>query len=594
MDIAVIVTALAVVLMALQSLPLDQSIPGGTDTYSHLFRAWYATEYNLPQWNFFWWGGTTFLRYYSPLTYRISAVIGGLVGWLFAYKLLVDVFFVSLPVAFYFLSKDYLPDVKQRAVAVLVFSLSPIYLYAFFDGRYPTLMSLLFCMVYWIFLKKCLDEGSPHWLLLSSLALGLAIPLHLLISGYTVIVTVFWAFLHSARIKTVRTLALILLFALLFSAWFLIPVFIETGGFSDEGTSPSNLFEAKDVIGTGAFVLSMPFFWITQFSSFAFSPWIVFLGTMLLLAISFLTVMKPNRTVREFLLVLILMLAIAMVSWRRILLLAPIPLAVLSAYGMFLVKNPKFRAVLIVVVMLFVFGSFASLSRTHLEAAAPNLPYDGRVLFIPNEPHQSLFLSPMKGNENIEGWWTIGEVSAKRYAYFPLLFNFSSNGNEYYRILNAGWVNYVAVRDDRADELSYFKGSDRFRAINNSEGYAIFELSPKSTYLELDGNPVPCERITGRDSVSVDFNCSPGTLTIKESRHQFWNVSINGRVIAYRPSEYDFMEADIDESGDCRLEMSFSEPPYYAAFKALCIIPIVWFGFRRMRAKAGESERRLP
>jgi len=586
MDIAVIVTALAVVLMALQSLPLDQSMPGGTDTYSHLFRAWYATEYGLPQWNFLWWGGTTFLRYYSPLTYQISAVLGGLVGWLFAYKLLVDLFFVSLPVAFYFLSKDYLPDVKQRAVAVLVFSLSPIYLYALFDGRYPTLMSLLFCMVYWLFLKRYLDGGKPLQLFASSLMLGLALSAHILISGYAAMMIFLWAVLHSPKIRTVRALVMVSIFALFFSAWFIGPYFLETKSLSVGETSPSNLLVSNSVIDTTGFVLKMPFFWITQYSTSEFSSWIIFSAVMLTIVLSFLNAskLKSDRTVREFLPLLVLILVISVVSWRRVLLLAPIPLAVLSAHWIGSIKAENARKALFFLVVLIALAAFVSLRGGPIEATAPSLPQDGRVFFITDGSVHSVFLSPLNGNENIEGWFNIGEVSTKRYVYFSpgtpsyhvTLLNFTISPKEYYDALDAGWVNYIVVNANYTDVVRYFDGSGRFRIFGESAEFKIFELVPKSTYLELDGKPVEGERIKGRDSVAVNFACAPGTLTIKESWNELWNITVNGKAVSAGPNKYDFTEAHINESGDCTLEMKFSEPGYYAIFKLLWIVPFLW------------------
>src|SRR3989344_3399082 len=87
----------------LLAFPLDNGIPGGTDSSAHLFKVWYISNFGITSWNGFWYGGSPFLRYYPPLAYLIPPSISGIFGAIISYKLINNIFLVLMPIPFYFL-----------------------------------------------------------------------------------------------------------------------------------------------------------------------------------------------------------------------------------------------------------------------------------------------------------------------------------------------------------------------------------------------------------------------------------------------------------------------------------------------------------
>ncbi len=578
-----------IVLRILQSVPLDNNIlPGGTDTYSHLFRAWYMTEGG--NWNYYWWGGATFLRYYSPLSYIASGFFGQFIGWLLAYKILLNGVFILTPVAFYSLLREFNLKKETISLAVFIFSLSPIFLYTLFDGRYPSLFSIFFVLLYWKFLKRGIDSGKKIWILAGGVLLGIAIPMHLLVSGYAITITFVWAMIYSPKIRTALNLGLIFVLALLASSWFTIPLFIETGGFSSEGTSPQNLFGQSSVSNV-FFVLKMPFSWIYEFYSFPLAPVIISITTFFLLFLALSSVKNINKDTGAFLAILVMIGLLSIFTWRRILMLMPIPLSILSAYAVFSIRNDRLRLLLILSVIILTIISYFSLAQNTL--AIPNFEKfeNGRVMFMPFNNVYSLLIAPINGNEVIDGWWTIGEVSTKRYEYFPtsqisyaeLLSNMSADINMQHGLLRDGFVNYIFIDKQYPTILEHFNTSN-FTVRKYDEKFYLAEPKEKFSYLEINKMPVNDINISKtKDRIIANFACKKGELEIKESWHEFWMAELNGKQVFLQPSKYDFMEASIDAEGGCTLVMEFKEPGYYIIFRLLWLVPLILLAFYRKK-----------
>ena len=87
----------------ISSFPLDNSrLPGGVDTPCHLFKVWHIAEKDNNVWTHDWYGGMPFLRFYPPLSLVLPGYIGKIIGYLLAYKLVIDLFYVLTPLAFYY------------------------------------------------------------------------------------------------------------------------------------------------------------------------------------------------------------------------------------------------------------------------------------------------------------------------------------------------------------------------------------------------------------------------------------------------------------------------------------------------------------
>ena len=106
----VILLVLAAILLIkfFSSFPLDnKTIPGGTDVAHFLTNTWYIATYGMTKWNYFWYGGFPFMRYYPPLTFLLTGGLARAVGVLMAYKFVNDLFMVLIPVSFYFFMREF-------------------------------------------------------------------------------------------------------------------------------------------------------------------------------------------------------------------------------------------------------------------------------------------------------------------------------------------------------------------------------------------------------------------------------------------------------------------------------------------------------
>ena len=233
----------SIVFRIIFTYPLSNDyIPGGTDTHSHLFRTWYIAKYGLLKWNYYWAGGHPFLRYYPSLQYWISGYLGKFIGWLLSYKLIVNSFFVLIPLAFYLFLIEFKLSKESIALSVIIFSLFPVFYYFFFDGRHPTLISFFFTILYWKFLKKSIDTNKPTFLFLSSIFLLLSLLVHYLTAGFIIGISFIWLLFHYKNATSFFKILKIITLTFLLSIWFWAPLLIET-------LISQQTMEAKYVIG---------------------------------------------------------------------------------------------------------------------------------------------------------------------------------------------------------------------------------------------------------------------------------------------------------------------------------------------------------
>jgi hypothetical protein len=577
------VLLLAVIARLLYSLPLDQTYPPGTDTFGHLFRAWYASEAGAGGWSFYHWGGFPFLRYFSPLGYLLHIPLSSVLGWLVAYKLVIDMFFVATPIAAYFLFCTLGMEKYHSSVSALIFSLFPLYLYHLYDGRYPSLISFFFCLLFWAFIAR--TSGTRDWrnILLSSLSLALAILTHSLMAAYVVAIVFVWVAVQET--KKLPTLMLAAAFAALFSSWFIGPYFYETTLLQGpQHTSIAYLFGQRVLLESGTVLSPLPTLHIGQYGT-ELVNYITFFVAALVGAISLLSLKKMDRKKLSLWAVIFVIVGLSLLmNYKRILVFLPLPLLVLSFGELKLLKRTVLRHLLLFILVAICAIGFFSMSYKHSEAEIPpTVPNDGRVMYLPLDSPQSILLYPLQGTETVFGWWVPGEIGLDKYRYFPvdnlsyteLIFNSSLDGKTRYALLSAGWINYVVVEESLEKEVAYFSSSPLFSEIPTKEGFRMFELVPKSSYIDVNGKGVETNLTKGQNIIHADFACSPGTVLIKENYHPFWHMSLNGRSVDAFPADWGFTQLVSEESGRCMLEMKFTEPSWYCVFKLLWLLPLI-------------------
>jgi hypothetical protein len=578
----------SIAIRAFFSFPIDNiHLPGGSDISSHLFRSWFVTTYGFKKWNFYWWGGHPFLRYFSPLQYWISGSLGKITGWLLSYNLTIDIFFVITPIAFYLFLNEFKLSPIKTAIGVIILSLFPLYFYYFFDGRHPTLVSFFFCILYWKFLKKYTDKGTLLPLLLSSLFLFFSIISHYLTSIFCVAISFVWLISYSRKITTFFKISKILILAILLSTWFWAPLVIETL-IKRQLIGSSYLVAQNNFVETGKEIAMAPTTYMKAFYQTSFPIFIVYLIVISLGIVSLFSLIKPNKISKDFLVVAIFILVLLFIAaYKRSIIFLPISVIVLTVEGLCKIKKWKFIFAFLFLVL--VLNIFLVKKYVYTIPEVPNIPKDGRVIYFPiasafeksleeeEKGGYELILAPMNGNEHIMGWWIPGEISYKKYENTGLFDPINKTHDEYYDILRNNWVNYVAVNKRDKEVLSYFLNNTYFKSYNTTNMFQIFESHPKSSYIEINNKTISNIDLKKKDDeIHINFACEPGKLTIKESYHSNWQVFLNGKKIEIMPNDYDFIITNITTSGKCNLNMYFLDPPYYVIFNLISLITIIF------------------
>lgn len=548
------------------AFPIDNTyFIGGTDASSHLFKAWFVSEYGFAGWSEFWYGGFPFLAHYPPLFYIMSGYLGQLTGYLSAYKIVIDFFFILLPVVFFLFLKEFGMKKENVLVATAIFSLLPIYSYYLYDGRHAALISFFFSLFYWKFLKKAVDGKGTKYVFASSTFLLFSLMTHHLTGFIAVIVSLAWLFSYKISFNSILLASKPLLIAMfLFSIWFLpfaFEDFSPTGsGIINLGTTPT---VASQVL-TAYYLSDFSYFW----APYVVGPLIAFLILLIILSFSGI---RNEPVKRSFLAVLVAIILIFMVmSYKRSLFFIPIPISILASYSFTRFGSKKTRYFLfIVLVTLLLAGFFSLRGQTFSENDFPQAPKDGRVLFLPvgglsgegiNKNMYEVLLTATNGNENILGWHGESQSKAKENYNSLISKPQQKTQDEYYDLLKRGWVNYLIVKKDTAEE-NYFLQSERFRVVNESQRFYVFELVPKASYIEINGEYVNASVSRAANRIGINAVCLQGEMRIKETFDKGWSATVNGKTVGLAADEYGFMKAGINESGNCAIEMKYN--PYW-------------------------------
>ena len=125
--------ALAICVLLYLAIPLNTFLnspyPGGVDVATHLFQIGLIAEEGLTPWNHWWYAGHPLLDQYPPLSHLSGALISNLVGVENAYKIVMSIIFLLIPISFFLLLKEFPFSNEQKAFAIYFFSFSPVYSY---------------------------------------------------------------------------------------------------------------------------------------------------------------------------------------------------------------------------------------------------------------------------------------------------------------------------------------------------------------------------------------------------------------------------------------------------------------------------------
>jgi hypothetical protein len=223
--------------LVMVSVRLLNGLPLAVDSTSHLFRVMLMTKsYQergyLPQWNPYWYGGTTFTLLYPPLSYILTLIPSLLgLGPVLSYKLIDATFYLLGPLAVYHLSRNLGVSKVQGILAAFFLSFSPSIVenYLFYD-RFPSIVSLPIVCLFLMTLSRALDyERNRTFLVTSGILFGTTILTHHLsalcaaLLGLLMVISRALTNRRAARLHTVTQLLIIFVIGLALSSFWLYP-----------------------------------------------------------------------------------------------------------------------------------------------------------------------------------------------------------------------------------------------------------------------------------------------------------------------------------------------------------------------------------
>ena len=572
------VIIVCVVFRLLTSFSLNNSYPGGTDTSIHLLRVWLMQTKGILKWNYYSEGGQPILNIYPPLGYIIAGYLAKLFGFLISYKIVMDIVFLISIITYYIFLKEFKLDDKKIIVALLFFSFIPVHSYYLADGRYTSLISFIFSLLYWIYLKKCFDKNRISNLFISALFLSFAIMTNNTVAFMIIFITFIWSVLYQNTYKILKRFVnfiLISLLAFLFSSWWLMPYVINRLNIEERSSEISSLLLKKPIITNYINEIILRVINLGVFQS----NYIVITTLIYVIAIGFICLFSffeiKNRTNRDFIIISLFIIFLSIIlRFKRGFIFLPISLGIVISYGIFELQN-KYRLIVSIILFVSIMVSFFLIKPIFIQNAYfPKLQNDGRFVYFGNESlhygkdttyNYFYLLSGIQENENIQGWYlglnedvgTSIYYSKNKIHYGNLLLRYyNMSQDEYYEILNEGWVNYV-VLDKNSEFFDYFNKSKKFNFKHFDDEYSIFEIFPKSTYVEINNKSFSANVTKINDEIIIDMKCKPGNVTIKETYDKNWKGKLNGEDINLKENNYGFIKFENNLDGNCILNLKY-------------------------------------
>ncbi|MFA5412007.1 MAG: hypothetical protein WC350_01520 [Candidatus Micrarchaeia archaeon] len=216
--------------------------PGGVDTATHLFQIGLIAEEGLTSWNHWWYAGHPLLDQYPPLSHLAGAAISGIVGVENAYKIVFAIIFAFIPVTFFLLLKEFDFTEEQRALALYLFSFSPVFAYDLNGGLLSAMLALPFCFLFLKYLIRAI--GSKEWLrpaALSSISLAIAALSHLLMPFAAALFGLIYIVSFSPSLPSLKRFASIMVMSAALAGFFWFPLALNYS----IGDSPLNFSESS-------------------------------------------------------------------------------------------------------------------------------------------------------------------------------------------------------------------------------------------------------------------------------------------------------------------------------------------------------------
>ena len=175
--------------------PLNENLPDGTGQGDYLHYISMFSTHSIGEWDFSWPGGLPFLTFYPPLSFYLSGLLSGLLGVIISFKTVFMLFFALTPVAFYMLLQEFNLNIKEKTIALLIFSFTFYFNAIIAVGmQFAFIVALFFSILFLKYFIKLVRTENKTALLLASLFLGLTMLSHTIITLLFGILSLFYLF----------------------------------------------------------------------------------------------------------------------------------------------------------------------------------------------------------------------------------------------------------------------------------------------------------------------------------------------------------------------------------------------------------------
>jgi uncharacterized membrane protein len=93
--------------MVVSPLPVNEDLTTASDQGGYLHFAWFLKNHFNENWDQYWYGGFSQLRFYPPAVFYIQSILSNFVSDILAFKFLLSLAFILTPIAFYYLLKEF-------------------------------------------------------------------------------------------------------------------------------------------------------------------------------------------------------------------------------------------------------------------------------------------------------------------------------------------------------------------------------------------------------------------------------------------------------------------------------------------------------
>ena len=608
--------------IAISLLPFDGRYFAGPDHYSHMHNVESVKDRGLVSWDYYWYGGTSFLRFYPPLSYLTAGFLANVMDDFDAYKMVLLLAFSLTPVAAYLLFREFFKKTKELLFATALFSFTVHYASIADAGQFPTVFAIPFSLLFLTFFIKHVKNKGNKSLILASVFLALTTLSHLLVM-YTVVLISFIYLLTSFvdRKFEFRKFASsfgIYVIGLLLSSFWIIPTVIESK-FSSfiPGFSTAPLY-------------TLPF--INILKIYGIYPNFITISVTILGGILLLYGIKKSlRWTGENLFLLASFLVFlagymgayflfpfANFHYSRWIVLMPIITTIMITKALDR-KLLAYLALIFLVSQIFLFLTSPErvMDIEPQQKVAQFLENkEGRTIYLPRLDNTFDYLLPKYNNEGGAGFFPQGLTSTRLvisdeigYMFLcigkvePLsilssldLFSKKTtvvpfeecvlNNKSSDELLMFQNVRYIIINDQHPEVVSRFENDSNFTVVKNIGNFTIMELN-KSSYIQT--NPLIKWSYSKKpDRIEIDLNAEMPMHDVFVRISETWYPNWKSNEVNIEPDNLEFMTFTIPElEGNKHITIEFMKPVYQQVGEGITLIAVIGF-FSLMIIKRNE------